>query len=378
MPSEMKGRSMPPSPATRSKPPLACCDVWKIFGERSADALRALRDGSSKAAIKKSLDAVVGVAGVSFEAQEGETFCIMGLSGSGKSTLVRLLNRLIERTEGRITVYGEDISLMSADALRQLRSSIVSMVFQNVALLPHRSVIDNVAYGLEVRGVPRTIRYEMAHEKLSTVGLNGWERRFGHELSGGMQQRVGLARALACDPKILLMDEPFSALDPIIRRDLQIEFRRLSSQLRKTTIFITHDLDEAIRLGDRIAIMRDGQFDQVGTPSEVMLNPANDYVARFVAEVSPLSILSARHVMRPLDRGVQCSWANASRLPLSASLQDIFDASAASADPVLIVNDAGCDVGQISKDDVIRALSRNGRGVAAYPAQRSPKTGSIS
>lgn len=282
-------------------PVVECRNVWKIFGAQPDRALRGVRDeGMTKAEVLDRYQCVVGVADVSFEVSRGEIFCVMGLSGSGKSTLLRHVNRLIEPTGGEIRVAGVDINRISSAELRRIRASTVAMVFQNMALFPHRTVIDNVGYGLEVQGTDRSRRHTRAMEVLDMVGLTQWARRYPDELSGGMKQRVGLARALAPDPQILLMDEPFSALDPLIRRQLQDEFLRLADVMRKTTIFITHDLDEAIRVGDRIAIMRDGMFAQVGTPEVVLTAPADDYVAAFVSETSPLKVVRARSVMRPL------------------------------------------------------------------------------
>lgn len=240
---------------------------------------------------------VIALRDVSFEVWEGETFVVMGLSGSGKSTLVRCLIRLIEPSEGEIWVDGEDILRYDAPRLIQYRRRKVAMVFQHFGLMPHRRVIDNVAWGLEVQGVPRPERYARAREVLEMVGLRGWEEAYPAELSGGMQQRVGLARALAVDPEILLMDEPFSGLDPLIRRELQDELLRLQERIRKTLVFITHDLNEALKMGDRIAIMRDGAIVQMGTPEEIIAFPADEYVAEFTRDVRRASVLTAQVVM---------------------------------------------------------------------------------
>jgi glycine betaine/proline transport system ATP-binding protein len=279
-----------------SAPLVACKSVWKVFGPRSAQAIRAITErGIGKAEALKEFECVVGV-----ELNKGEIFCIMGLSGSGKSTLIRLLNRLIEPSLGHIEIDGESISAMGKERLRQLRAEQMGMVFQNVALLPKRTVLENAAFGLEVRNVPKAKRLEVARNALRRVGLADYENRYPSELSGGMQQRVGLARALSSDPEILLMDEPFSALDPLIRRQLQDEFRQLSKELGKSAIFITHDLDEAIRIGDRIAIMKDGVIVQVGTAEDIVLNPADDYVEKFVAGISRLHLVTAHSVMHPI------------------------------------------------------------------------------
>jgi glycine betaine/proline transport system ATP-binding protein len=272
-----------------------------VFGARSAEALGAIHaDGLSKAEVLERFNCVVGVADATFQINRGELFCIMGLSGSGKSTLVRHVNRLLEPTAGHILVNDQDVVEMNETELRQLRNHRVAMVFQNFGLMPHRTVRDNVAMPLEIRGTGKARRWEEADRVLDLVELSGWEDKYAHELSGGMQQRVGLARAIASDPDILLMDEPFSALDPLIRKQLQDQFMELSAKLKKTTMFITHDLDEAIRIGNRIAIMKDGQIVQIGTPEEIILNPADDYVSDFVAGISKLNMIFAHAVMRPV------------------------------------------------------------------------------
>ena len=276
--------------------------VWKVFGTRSQEALNAIHsEGLSKAEVLERFDCVVGVADASFEIERGELFCVMGLSGSGKSTLVRHVNRLLEPTDGHIYLDGEDVMGLNDEGLRDLRNRRVAMVFQNFGLMPHRTVRDNVAMPLEIRGTGKARRWEEADRVLELVELSGWEDKYAHELSGGMQQRVGLARAIAADPEILLMDEPFSALDPLIRKQLQDQFMELSDKLNKTTMFITHDLDEAIRIGHRIAIMKDGRIVQIGTPEEIILNPADDYVADFVAGISKLNMIFAHAVMKPVD-----------------------------------------------------------------------------
>ncbi|MDD9978712.1 MAG: ATP-binding cassette domain-containing protein, partial [Boseongicola sp.] len=245
--------------------------VWKVFGDRAPEAMAAIRsEGIGKAEVLERFSAVVGVKDASFSVGEGEIFCLMGLSGSGKSTLVRHINRLIEPTAGSIRILGEDIGQMGTEPLRALRATKIGMVFQNMALLPHRSVRDNIGFALELRGMDAYHRAQLADQALETVSLHGYGDRLPAELSGGMQQRVGLARALAADPEILLMDEPFSALDPLIRRNLQDEFLHLSANLKKTTVFITHDLDEAIRMGDRIGIMKDGEIVQIGTAEDIV------------------------------------------------------------------------------------------------------------
>lgn len=272
-------------------------DVTKVFG-RSKRALQLLSEGESKQEILRKTGATVGVSRASFTVEAGEIFVIMGLSGSGKSTLVRLLNRLIEPTSGKILIDGKDIVSMNKEQLRDLRRKKISMVFQKFALLPHRTVLENTEYGLEVQGVQKETRQVKAKDALKLVGLDGYEHQYPQQLSGGMQQRVGLARALANDADILLMDEAFSALDPLIRKDMQDELLELQSKMKKTIVFITHDLDEALRIGDRIALMKDGCIVQIGTPEEILMNPSNDYVERFVEDVDLSKVLTAGHVMK--------------------------------------------------------------------------------
>lgn len=272
--------------------------LTKVFGKRTKAALKMLDEGKSKNTILAETGATIGVNQASFEVKQGEIFVIMGLSGSGKSTLVRLLNRLIEPTSGNVWVDGENLANMNNKQLREIRRKKMSMVFQKFGLFPFRTVLENVEYGLEVQGVPKEKRKEKAIKSLELVGLKGYEDQYPDQLSGGMQQRVGLARALANDPEILLMDEAFSALDPLIRKDMQDELIDLQTKMRKTIIFITHDLDEALRLGDRIALMRDGSIVQIGTPEEILVNPANEYVERFVEDVNISKILTAQHIMK--------------------------------------------------------------------------------
>jgi len=282
---------------------VSCQDVWKVFGPHPETIKKELEAGLSRSEILMKTGHVVAVREVSFNVREGEIFVIMGLSGSGKSTLVRCLSRLIEPTQGRILVNGEDVRNMNDEQLRELRRHKMSMVFQRFGLFPHRRVVDNVAYGLEVQGVDKKSRLKQAHEVLELVGLRGWEQHYPHELSGGMQQRVGLARALAVDPEILLCDEPFSALDPLIRRDMQNELLRLQKMMRKTLIFITHDFLEALKLGDHIAIMKDGELVQIGSPEEIVAHPVNDYVREFTKDAPRIKVLTARAVMQPAPNG---------------------------------------------------------------------------
>jgi len=273
-------------------------DVTKIFGKNSKKAIALLENGDAKGEILKKTGSTVGVNKANFEVYAGEIFVIMGLSGSGKSTLVRMLNRLIDPTIGKVYIDGKDIVAMSKEELRKVRREKISMVFQKFALLPHRTILENTEYGLEIQGVEKEARKTRAMESLKLVGLEGYENQYPDQLSGGMQQRVGLARALANDPDVLLMDEAFSALDPLIRKDMQDELLDLQSNMEKTIIFITHDLDEALRIGDRIALMKDGSIVQVGTPEEILMNPSNDYVERFVEDVDLSKVLTANHVMK--------------------------------------------------------------------------------
>jgi glycine betaine/proline transport system ATP-binding protein len=272
--------------------------VTKIFGKNTKQALQQLSNGKSKSEILQSTGCTVGVNQASFEVKTGEIFVIMGLSGSGKSTLVRLLNRLIDPTSGKVLIDGQDVVKMSKEELRQVRRKKISMVFQKFALLPHFTILENTAYGLEIQGMTKEERQKKALDALHLVGLKGYEEQYPNQLSGGMQQRVGLARALANDPDVLLMDEAFSALDPLIRKDMQDELLELQSSVEKTIVFITHDLDEALRIGDRIALMKDGNIVQIGTPEEILMNPSNQYVERFVEDVDLSKVLTASHVMR--------------------------------------------------------------------------------
>lgn len=273
-------------------------NLSKIFGKHAKKATQYLDQGLSKEEILEKTGNTVGVNRASFDVEEGEIFVIMGLSGSGKSTLVRLINRLIEPTEGSVYIDGKDLATMDKKNLRDVRREKLSMVFQRFALFPHRSVLENAEFGLEVQGVDKAERSQKAKDSLEMVGLGGYINQFPGQLSGGMQQRVGLARALANDPEVLLMDEAFSALDPLIRKEMQDELLELQESMKKTILFITHDLDEALRIGDRIALMKDGRIVQIGTPEEILVNPANDYVEKFVEDVDRSKVLTAEHIMK--------------------------------------------------------------------------------
>jgi len=270
--------------------------LYKVFGRRPDQAVQKLRGGTARDALRAD-GTTAAVIDASFTVEPGQIFVVMGLSGSGKSTLLRMLNGLLEPTSGQVLFDGQDLTALSPAELRHVRSTKISMVFQHFALFPHRSVLENAAYGLEVQGVPRAERNRRATEALEMTGLAGWEKSWPDELSGGMQQRVGLARALATDADLLLMDESFSALDPLIRRDMQDQLLELQKRLKKTIVFITHDLNEAMRLGDRIAVMRDGEIVQLGTAEDILVTPANDYVASFTQDVDRSRVLTAGAVM---------------------------------------------------------------------------------
>ena len=273
-------------------------NVSKIFGDHTRKALAMLKEGKGKDEIQAKTGSVIGVNNVSFNVCQGEIVVVMGLSGSGKSTLVRCINRLFEPTSGEILVDGQDVRKLNRDELRQFRREKFGMVFQNFALFPHRTVVHNVEFGLEIQNADKELRRQKAEKSLELVGLKGWGEKYPSELSGGMQQRVGLARALALDPDILLMDEAFSALDPLIRRDMQDELISLQQSMRKTIVFISHDLDEALKLGDRIVLMKDGAVVQIGTPEDILMNPSNEYVAKFVEEVDITKVLTAESIMK--------------------------------------------------------------------------------
>jgi len=277
-------------------PAIQAHHLYKIFGRRPREGVTLLQAGQSRETVARA-GLTPAVIDASFAVEEGEIFVVMGLSGSGKSTLIRMMNGLYEPTAGTVEVYGENLTTASRRDLRRIRRERISMVFQHFALFPHRTVLDNAAYGLETRGVSKAERRTRAHDALELCGLKGWDYHRPDELSGGMRQRVGLARALAADTDILLMDEAFSALDPLIRRDMQDQLIELQHQLGKTILFITHDLNEAMRLGDRIAMMRNGQIVQIGTAEEILTDPANDYVAQFVADVDRTRVLTASSIM---------------------------------------------------------------------------------
>ena len=335
-------------------------NVWKIFGNTSQDALDAIQNKKiSKQEALEKYNSVIGVSNVSFDVKKGEIFCVMGLSGSGKSTLVRHINRLLEPTSGKILINNQDVMQFDKEDLQNLRNKKIGMVFQNFALMPHRSVLDNIAMPLEIRGVSKNDRLDAANNILNIVELQGWGNKYAHELSGGMQQRVGLARALAADPEFLLMDEPFSALDPLIRRQLQSEFIKLSKQMKKTTVFITHDLDEAVRVGHRIAIMRDGEVVQIGTPEEIVVNPSDEYVADFVKGISRLKVVQAKTIMQSIEEYKKTfgdNLSNNERVNENDILSKLIETSVSKDKPIIVTNNDDLEVGIITQSDLLKAV----------------------
>ena len=327
-------------------------NLWKIFGDNPQQVLEdsELRGAPKKTSLERT-GCVVGLRDVSFDVFRGEFFVLMGLSGSGKSTLIRNIIRLHEPTSGSIFIDGEDIVQYDEDRLAQLRRTTTGMVFQHFGLLPHRTVIDNVAYGLKVRGVPQEERYEKARVYIDKVGLKGWEHHLPSALSGGMQQRVGIARALTGDPEILLLDEPFSGLDPLIRRQMQDELIVLQDELQKTLLFVTHDLHEALKVGDRIAIMRDGEIIQIGTPEDVVTNPSNAYVRQFVQDASPTKVLTARSVMEQ-PPVMLYSWQGP-----KAALQILRDTN---VDSAFVVTRNARLLGMVTVDGLVRLIRKRG------------------
>ncbi|MEX2630194.1 MAG: glycine betaine/L-proline ABC transporter ATP-binding protein [Tistlia sp.] len=343
---------------------LSVKNLYKIFGDDPQGALAMLRDGKSKDQILEETGMTVGVQAADFSVGEGEIFVVMGLSGSGKSTLVRMLNRLIEPTAGEVRIDGEDIVPASAEDLRRIRLNKIAMVFQHFALFPHKTVCQNVEYGLKVQGVAAPERRERALAALDQVGLRAWADRPPHALSGGMQQRVGLARGLAVDPQILLMDEPFSALDPLIRREMQGELLELQRRLKMTIVFITHDLHEALILGDHIAIMNEGRIVQIGTAEEIVGGPANDYVAAFTQDIDRARVFAVRRVMtepHPLDLGADNAQGGRERMERLGR-------------NALYVLDGGQLAGIVTYRDLVRA-ARDGGDLAAALIRDFPSIG---
>ncbi|MEY2637611.1 MAG: hypothetical protein RLZ80_387 [Actinomycetota bacterium] len=328
-------------------------NVWKVFGPNAEKLIGTPDADLTRTELRNKTGNTIAVRDVSFEVAKGEVFVVMGLSGSGKSTLVRCMTRLIEPTRGELIYDGEDILQVDDNRLRELRRTKFSMVFQHFGLLPHRKVIDNIAYALEINGVSKTDRHKRAHEVIELVGLQGFSEAYPEQLSGGMQQRVGLARALAVDPEIMFLDEPFSALDPLIRRDMQNEVIRLHHELGKTMVFITHDLQEAAKVGDRIAIMRDGALIQVGTPAELVAKPKDEYVANFVRDIAKSHVLTLRYIARPIrnDEAAANIQLDAD-LIIRDALKTILDAH----QPIHVI-DKGNSIGIVAAEDVLRLIS---------------------
>jgi glycine betaine/proline transport system ATP-binding protein len=332
---------------------VSCRNVWKVYGPK-ADRIVGSPDASlSRQELLEKTGCVAAVRDVSFDVTEGEVFVVMGLSGSGKSTLVRMINRLHDPSAGQVLIDGEDVVKLDDERLREIRRKKISMVFQHFGLFPHRRIVENVAFGLEVQGVEKDERNAKASDVLETVGLGGWGNSYPDELSGGMQQRVGLARALATDPEIMLFDEPFSALDPLIRRDMQDEVLKLQRELKKTMIFITHDLMEALKLGNRIAIMKDGAFVQVGTPEEVVAHPADSYVSDFIRDVPRAHVLTARTIMAPVSSGN--GQAYGSDISPDTVIQDLLPL-VVNSDLPLRVKEGDVTIGVVDRTAVLTAM----------------------
>ena len=331
-----------------------------MFGRRPDQAVSKLEAGADREELRAK-GTTAAVIDASFEVDEGEIFVVMGLSGSGKSTLLRMLNGLLPLTSGRVLFDGDDISALKPRELREVRSKKISMVFQHFALFPHRSVLENAAYGLEVQGIPEEERKKRATEALELAGLKGWEASWPDELSGGMQQRVGLARALATDADVLLMDESFSALDPLIRRDMQDQLLELQKTLKKTSGFISHDLTEAMRLGDRIAVMRDGRIVQIGTAEDILVRPATDYVASFIQDVDRSRVLTAGSIMEDTKtdavalRGGDLD--DASTVTAETPIAELFTPFSTSEDAMIVTDDDGTPVGVIDRERLLSALA---------------------
>ncbi|WP_338146215.1 glycine betaine/L-proline ABC transporter ATP-binding protein [Streptomyces boncukensis] len=343
--------------------------LYKVFGRRPDHAVARLESGVDREELRAK-GVTAAVIDASFEVDEGEIFVVMGLSGSGKSTLLRMLNGLLEPTSGRVEIDGEDLTALRPRELRDVRSKKISMVFQHFALFPHRSVLENAAYGLEVQGIPRAERDERATEALKLAGLQGWEQSWPDELSGGMQQRVGLARALATDAELLLMDESFSALDPLIRRDMQDQLLELQKTLKKTIVFITHDLNEAMRLGDRIAVMRDGRIVQIGTAEDILVRPATDYVASFIQDVDRSRVLTAGSIMEDAEGGTSAlrdgELGDASTVTAETPLAELFTPLSSGGNTMVVTDEDGTPVGVVDRERLLSALAEephvNGHG----------------
>ena len=346
------GRATPET-LTDGKPTLAVRNLWKVFGPSEHKLIGTPDAELSRDELRRKTGSTVGLRDVTFDVRPGEVCVVMGLSGSGKSTLVRCMTRLIEPTAGEVMLDGEDIVKASPDTLRELRRRRFSMVFQHFGLLPHRRVMDNVSFGLEIRGEPKAAREERARAMIDLVGLQGHADSYPDQLSGGMQQRVGLARALAVDPEVMFFDEPFSALDPLIRRDMQNEVLRLHHEVGKTMVFITHDLAEALKLGDHIVIMRDGKVVQIGRPEEVVGAPADDYVADFVSDVPKSHVLTLRWIMRPVEPGDPV---DGPEFPASAVIRSCLETAASTEKPIRVVED-GVLIGVVDRARILAAVA---------------------
>ncbi len=335
-------------------PKIICKNVWKIFGSYPERTLENLDYSLSRAEVQAQTGHVIGVNDVSFDIKKGETFVVMGLSGSGKSTLVRCISRLIEPTAGEIFVDGENIMTYNNAQLTELRRFRMSMVFQHFGLFPHRKVIDNISFGLEIRGMDKKVRKAKAMEVLEKVGLHGWADHYPRELSGGMQQRVGLARAMAVDPEILMFDEPFSALDPLIRREMQDELLNIQAEVHKTMMFITHDFLEAIKMGDRIAIMKDGVVVQIGTSEEIVTDPVDNYVREFTEDVPRYKVLSVGKIMR--DASDQVLNNGTARVNAHAKLDSLIDIATKCDGPLAVIDDDNQIIGEIDQTMILKAM----------------------
>ena len=343
------------------QPAITVQNLWKVFGPNAESLVGAPDADLPRAELRAKYGCTVAVKDVSFVVNPGEVFVVMGLSGSGKSTLVRCLTRLIDPTAGTVLIGEENILTVSPARLRELRRTRFSMVFQHFGLLPHRRVIDNISYALEINGVRKDARHERANEVIELVGLQGYANAYPDQLSGGMQQRVGLARALAVDPAVMFLDEPFSALDPLIRRDMQNEVMRLHRDLGKTMVFITHDLAEAMKLGDRIAIMRDGAIVQMGTPEDLVANPADSYVADFTRDIPKSHVLSIRAIARKATADDDMS---GPELPAETIIRDATRAILTSHHPVKVI-DNGVVIGVVGSDEVLGLIAADTEGNAA-------------
>ncbi len=335
-------------------------NVYKIFGDQPSKVLPMVRDGATKEEVLEKTGHTIGLDNVSLSIEEGETFVCMGLSGSGKSTLIRHINRLIDPTSGVVSVEGTNVMSLNKEQLIDFRRHKMSMVFQRFGLFPHKTVLQNVGYGLEMQGKAEDERHSVAMEKIDAVGLTGFENQFPNQLSGGMQQRVGLARALATDSDIMLMDEAFSALDPLIRSDMQKQLLDLQSELKKTIVFITHDLDESLRLGDHIGILNAGKLVQVGTPVDIIMNPADDYVKAFVKDVNRAKVLRARTVMVKPDKfnGSEVKLANTYKVDGDTYIEEFLPRVLQDRTTIVVVDNKGDTMGYITEKELAISLSK--------------------